>query len=182
VQLTLTRARARALTLARTRTLPLTRTRTPTLPLTLTQVRKMVQKEPAVQAVLRSHRAALDSQFRRVAGEGTEQRPPVMSMASFVNELSARKVTMDVTVHPPPPVTGQPQRSYHSNLSWMDAKSAFVAAQKGAPAAEARPNPNPNPSPDPDPNPYPHPHPHPHLYPSPNPTRRAGKRSTCPSS
>ena len=50
----------------------------------LVKVRKMVLKEPAVQAVLRSHRAALDKQFRRVAGEGTAQRPPVMSMDSFV--------------------------------------------------------------------------------------------------
>ena len=141
----------------------------------------MVQKEPAVQAVLRSHRAALDVQFRRVAGEGTEQQPPVMSVDSFVKELSARKVTMDVTIHPPPAVTGQPQQSYHSNLSWMDAKGAFVTAQKGGPAAEARPNPSTSPNPDP------YPHPHPHLYPRPNPNRRAGtrggaKRSTLRSS
>ena len=117
----------------------------------------MVQKEPAVQAVLRSHRAALDALFRRVAGEGTEQRPPVMSMDSFVKELSARKVTMDVTVHPPPAVTGQPQQSYHSNLSLLDAKGAFVTAQKGGPAAEARPSPTTSP------------HPYPHLSPLPSP-------------
>ena len=127
-----------------------------------------------MQAVLRSHRAALDALFRRVAGEGTEQRPPVMSMDCFVKELSARKVTMDVTVHPPPAVTGQPQQSYHSNLSLLDAKGAFVTAQKGGPAAEACPSPSTSPSPHP--YPYPYPYPYPHLYPSPNPNRRVGTR------
>ena len=51
----------------------------------------MVQKEPAVQAVLRARRGALDAEFRAVAGEGGVGKPALMSMDAFMKELFERK-------------------------------------------------------------------------------------------
>ena len=50
-------------------------------------------------------------------------------MEAFNQELVDRKVTRDVVVKPTPAVTGQPMETVHSNLSWLDAKGAFVAGR-----------------------------------------------------
>ena len=45
------------------------------------------------------------------------------------DELSARRVTKEITVNPTPKVKGEVFAPRHSNLSWLDAKGAFTTAQ-----------------------------------------------------
>jgi len=53
----------------------------------------------------------------------------VMSMDMLQDELSARRVTKEITVNPTPKVKGDVHPPRHCNLSWLDAKGAFTTAQ-----------------------------------------------------
>merc|ERR1712185_826081 len=53
----------------------------------------------------------------------------VMNMDMLQDELTARRVTKEITVNPTPKVKGDVHPPRHSNLSWLDAKGAFTTAQ-----------------------------------------------------
>jgi hypothetical protein len=66
----------------------------------------------------------------------------VMSMDMLQDELSARRVTKEITVNPTPKVKGDVLKPRHCNLSWLDAKGAFTTAQyvrEGRDTAEVLP-------------------------------------------
>ena len=101
---------------------------------TLAKVKKMIEKDPEVQLVLRPRRAALKREFEKGAKSDSTMVAGgddtlCMSMDKFCDELFERKVTRDIMVDPTPIVQGQPLPKRHSNLSWLDAKGAFVTCQ-----------------------------------------------------
>jgi hypothetical protein len=53
----------------------------------------------------------------------------VMSMDLLQDELTSRRVTKEITIHPTPKVKGDSYAPRHCNLSWLDAKGAFKTAQ-----------------------------------------------------
>ena len=55
----------------------------------------------------------------------------VMNMDMLQDELSARRVTKEVTIKPTPKIQGMEYPERHSNLSWLDAKGAFTTCQNG---------------------------------------------------
>ena len=55
----------------------------------------------------------------------------MVSMERFCQDLFDRKVTKDIMVDPTPIVKGVALPKRHSNLSWLDAKGAFVTCQGG---------------------------------------------------
>ena len=100
---------------------------------TLAKVKKMVEKEPEVQAVLRKHKAVLNKHFETAAKSDstmTAGSTLSMSMERFCQDLFDRKVTKDIMVDPTPIVKGMALPKRHSNLSWLDAKGAFVTCQQ----------------------------------------------------
>merc|ERR1719310_1777952 len=59
-----------------------------------------------------------------------------MGMERFCQDLFDRKVTKDVMVDPTPIVKGMTLPQRHSNLSWLDAKGAFVTGQSQAASSD----------------------------------------------
>jgi len=106
---------------------------------TLAKVKKMIEKDPEVQLALRPRKAALKVQFEKAAKADstmTAGSTLMMSMEKFCDDLFERKVTKDIMVDPTPVVKGVALPKRHSNLSWLDAKGAFVTCQSGGAAAE----------------------------------------------
>ena len=107
---------------------------------TLGKVRRMVEKEPEVQMALRPLKPRLRPPFAAAcAADSTPAgTAPTMSMETFCQDLFDRKVTRDVTVRPTPAVIGASVAPVHSNLSWLDAKGAFVTCQASGESDAAR--------------------------------------------
>jgi hypothetical protein len=85
-----------------------------------------------VQLVLRPRKAQLKVCFEKLAKSDstmTAGSTLMMSIEKFCDDLFERKVTNDILVDPTPIVKGVPLPRRHSNLSWLDAKGAFVTCQ-----------------------------------------------------
>ena len=76
---------------------------------TLAKVKKMVEKDPEVQIVMRPRKAELEKQFEIAAKSDTTMtagKSLSVSMERFCQDLFDRKVTKDIMVDPTPIVKG----------------------------------------------------------------------------
>ena len=79
---------------------------------------------------MRARTPALEKVFKgKSSAAYSKTANPLMTMEHFVQLMVDRTVAKDVIVHPTPNVAGTLVPDVHSNLSWLDAKGAFVTAQ-----------------------------------------------------
>ena len=98
---------------------------------TLAKIKKVIQGDPACQAVFQEHRAYFKEEFGERAKDGNEAgTEPTWTLEVMMEDFLDRKLLKDVVVHPTPAVSGTSPPDVHSNLSWLDAKGAFVTAQE----------------------------------------------------
>eukprot|EP00966_Prymnesium_polylepis_P147009 3395466-Prymnesium_polylepis.1 len=95
----------------------------------LIKVRKRIEKEIDVQLAMRPFRPKLKEEFVTLLGGVNAPPNPRMGMEVFCNDLFHRGVAKECTVRPTPAVQGELLANVHSNLSWLDAKNAFVTCQ-----------------------------------------------------
>ena len=98
----------------------------------LAKVKIMVQRDPAVQLALRPHRSQLRGAFKALCEKDSTTMAGTVSalgMDLFLHDLFDRHVTKEISVAPTSLVKGEVLPEVHSNLSWMDAKGAFVTCQ-----------------------------------------------------
>ena len=92
-------------------------------------VKSAVAEEPDVQVALWSYKSALLKEFRMVIGNAGASGQN-LSMDVFLDDLFDRGIIRDQMVTPKSAVVGQELPQVHLNLSLLDAKAAFVTAQK----------------------------------------------------
>ena len=95
-------------------------------------VRSVVVEEPDVQKELWSYKSALLKIFRQItaSANGGSGSNKVLTMDDFLDDLFDRGIIRDQMVAPAPAVVGVQPPAIHLNLSLLDAKGAFVSAQK----------------------------------------------------
>ena len=97
---------------------------------TLAKIKKVIMSDVACQAVLKEHRAYFLEEFKERAVDGNEAgSEPTWTLEIMMKDFIERTLLKDLVVTPTPAVAGTTPPSVHSNLSWLDAKGAFVTAQ-----------------------------------------------------
>ena len=98
---------------------------------TLAKMKKVINADAACQKVITEHKSYFKEQFKNKAVDGNEAgKEPTWTLEIMMADFLERKLLKDVIVHPTPAVAGTTPPDVHSNLSWLDAKGAFVSAQE----------------------------------------------------
>ena len=97
---------------------------------TLAKLKKVVQADVACQALFKEHMAYFREEFGERAKDGNEAgSEPTWTLETMMEDFKERGLLIDRIIHPTPSVAGTTCPDVHTNLSWLDAKGAFVTAQ-----------------------------------------------------
>eukprot|EP00966_Prymnesium_polylepis_P332883 7388354-Prymnesium_polylepis.1 len=99
----------------------------------LAKVKRDLMKDSDVQSLLAQYKPKLRIHYEENAKNDSTLTgmKPLVTMNMFSQDLFDRKVIKDIKIRPTSAVQGELLPEIHSNLSWLDTKSAFVTAQKG---------------------------------------------------